>query len=469
MNQYNWEDHIRRTLHDHPSAVDGEALWQAIAPQLGRRRRKWMFFFYFSLALVLTGLAWLGLPQGAGQGRESAETMAPAMPEQSDEDKTAEKILTVPADPVLPARAQTMKDRDISSSRPPAIESQTRARAADLLPRASAGQSRPVSPKAFDILSSPSAAAAAAVDQYAIRESSPLIADGEETVRTFSPATAIPERLPLRTAISLGSAGPPASLPEPISESLIPPPLPAPGRPSWQPFLRLDGGLSRIFRTLQAADTSDYAYRDMRNTTEKPLEAISVSLNGGLEHRSGLFFRFGGQLTRIAERFEYRTTTEIVETDPDGIREIIIGPGGDTTFVTGPVDRIQRIDYFRRSYNDLYLLDIPLIAGYKIGNAPWFLAVEGGAILNLALEGKGTILGPDQKPADLAGGEEILRTSVGLSYHFGLGMAFQLTPQIQTSLSAAFRIFPQSFTREEYALRQKYNLVGLRLGLQYYF
>ncbi|RMG76527.1 MAG: PorT family protein [Bacteroidetes bacterium] len=214
-------------------------------------------------------------------------------------------------------------------------------------------------------------------------------------------------------------------------------------------------------RTLEARSPDHVGYLKARETTEKSRFAASGGLRLSILTKSGLAFRTGLIYSQISEKFDYHigNAQQITITPiqlPDGT--VIM----DTTIVFG--------DRFITTYNRLHLLDIPLIAGYELGYEKWTFSLNGGAFFNFLFRQKGKFLSPDLTPVSFSSGDAgaypAFRDHVGVSFFGSLSINYALTDKIKWVVEPQFRYFPQSFTRNDYLLDQRYLTAGVNLGLR---
>lgn len=235
--------------------------------------------------------------------------------------------------------------------------------------------------------------------------------------------------------------------------------------PRFQFGLEANVGIFSNNRSLENNGDTTGSLIALRQQSERNLETISGEVSAFLKHRSGVYGRLGLSYTQIAERLDIQSSR--IENDTiEGLEQIVINVGGDTTFVFGQVPITRTILYQKRTYNYYRLLDIPIGLGYEWKNGPWSIGVEGGAILNVRLSSEGEIRASSDAIVAL---DSISRTNLDLSYYLSLRASYEFRPNWSITLAPTFRYIPQAFTREEYPLEQRYNLLGGKLGIQYRF
>lgn len=241
-----------------------------------------------------------------------------------------------------------------------------------------------------------------------------------------------------------------------------------PRTPAFQFSLGLHGGASAALRNLNADEQSAQELLEIRERTEQSLEVLHAGVRLGVRHRSGFGLYSGVQWTRIAERMEFKD--ELVQLDSVyGIMALAVNPYGDTTALYGEVPHTTTTSINKRYYNYYQLIDVPVFVGYQQHVGSWVLGAEAGVFLNLRLRSSGQVLQTDFSGFDLAEAQpELLPNRIGLSYHLGLRASRELLPGLELSVSPQWRFLPNIST-DANPIRQRYNLFGLQLGLQYEF
>ncbi len=454
MSQQDFDRHLKTSLDRYPSELDTEALWNDLAPHLTprKKRRRFIFWWWTGAGLLLTLACWGGylvigyrndqvpsMPVKANQGSiQAADTRDEINPLSFDQPDKPEKGAVQPGTAVkkpetgessaLPPKDTEYAETNILS----AIEPDPKQGREGALPE----QNDAPLNNDFAIMNEP------ATDEQTIR-------------RAWEDMDLLPalrgQFLPDTLVLSLPVVLLP-STPDQVA--------------GWRRIFRVESGIGKTFKTLRQDSAS--VYLTTRRTTERPLEYISASLMGGMQHRSGWYFMTGVGYTRINERFEFQRRYTETETLPDGVTGITIGPGGDTTFTYGPLETIHSFFYRKRTYNSYTLIDLPLVAGFSLERDRLSLALEGGVVFNLRLKAQGEIFDRLDGYIRLED-SEYFRANAGLSYFGSLRLGYAVNCNLQVSVSPFFRGFSGSFTTDEIGMTQKYTLVGVNLGARWRF
>ena len=260
----------------------------------------------------------------------------------------------------------------------------------------------------------------------------------------------------------------------PPTETPAQPPVPAEEEDRRQPkysnfALGAYAGYSIISRDLSSTVDSLPAPEvlNLRRESEKLLEAQSYGLNAAFTHRSGFSLSVGGQYTLLTERYD-NNKTEMRIDSTEGVVQRIVDLNGDTTDIIGMIPQKTTITFEKQIYNRYRLLDIPVLIGYEGGRDAWKFGVQAGVIANLSLTTSGQVRNSRTEDLDIGARQnEIFKDKAGLSYYFGGVIRYEILENTELSLAPNVRIFSQSFTVDDYILRQKYTLLGLQLGLRY--
>ncbi|MBI1225063.1 MAG: hypothetical protein GC192_07470 [Bacteroidetes bacterium] len=229
----------------------------------------------------------------------------------------------------------------------------------------------------------------------------------------------------------------------------------------------LQGSLSFVQRKLELKDSLGLDLLPLRKKTERELEAFQVGLGIMLQHRSGLNLSTGLNYTQINERFQFNETILTVDSIYD-VKYLIINLNDDTVAIYGDVPLEKKTTYQKEYYNKYRMLDVPVLLGYRHEGHDFAVGVQAGVFVNLNLATKGQFLKSSNETVniDTAG---IFKPNVGLSYYFGLTAGYLINENLEVYASPFVRHFAKDFTKDNYALKQRYNLYGVNIGLWYQF
>jgi len=239
---------------------------------------------------------------------------------------------------------------------------------------------------------------------------------------------------------------------------------------SFEFKIGIQGGLNFATRNLESLNSAANDYASLRNETESPKIGFQFGLKTGLKHKSGLTFSTGFNYTEIREQFKFQGSTFDEVFVENGIIRYEIHINMDTIPIYGDFLQIQETIHNKDYENRYRLLEIPLLIGYQKDFDDWTLGVQAGIFANLSLQTSGMIFTPNSKFVILESeGEDYFKSKIGMNYYFGGEVKYLINDNIGLALLPHFRVFPKSFTNWEHGISQKYTLIGLNLGLDFRF
>lgn len=427
MDKQNIENHIKQQLSNHETPIDTTELWGSIQPKLKKKKRRGIFWLWWGLgALLLVGIStWILLadsrPKWFGQ---KVETKTLYKQEKQIGDKEIlkdeqingnEQIIELQSVAVSNEKAEILHQESVNHTNESILS---------YLPKLNI---RPINPE--------------------LPVNFPSLLNATESIETLLGELSYPTR----------------NISSPV---LMPKKMPT---IKW--MIGAESAIYRISKTLSVEDSLMKPYLNQRRQSEKPLEAFSVAVTTTLAHTSGLYFKSGLRYTRINERFQIQESREEIDFIPDGIREIIIDAAGDTTFIRGEVEVRRTFNYLKRTYNQYEMYSLPIQLGYSFRQGKWQFDLEGGIHLNLSTKYQGTIFSNSEGQEFLNledPPEPVFQKRLGLGYEAAMSAGYRFTDKWQLNFGGTILIYPKSFTLETYPVQQKYNLLGLRLGIQYF-
>ncbi len=205
------------------------------------------------------------------------------------------------------------------------------------------------------------------------------------------------------------------------------------------------------FRKLEAKTAAAEELLNSRNESEALLETIGGGLDVKVKHKSGFWIATGLEYRQLNERFSYFNQTKRL-------------------FSTDTSLTIQNRIVKKEIYNSLKLINIPLTVGYDLQMGEWGVFVETGLLINLSLRSEGVIMGENTEFIDLErGGGEVFSERIGLGYIIGVGVDRKIEDKWEVFLAPQMIVYPGSITKANYALKQKYWLINLKIGTRYHF
>lgn len=209
------------------------------------------------------------------------------------------------------------------------------------------------------------------------------------------------------------------------------------------------------------AEYNDYVWA--REASEKSVFAYSAAVRMSVVSGMGFVMRSGISYSQINEKFEHIDENyeriEIIKIT-NSLGEVI---GMDTVTEYG-----TRI---RTTHNRLQTLDLPLIVGYELYYEKFAFSINAGPYFNLSFRQKGSFLSPsDLQPISFSSndpnGIKAFKKQLGLGWYGSLGFKYSLDKKLSLLIEPYFKIYPESFTNENFAVRQRYFTTGLSLGIR---
>ncbi|MCB0608970.1 MAG: outer membrane beta-barrel protein [Lewinellaceae bacterium] len=413
-------------------------LWANIAREQKRRRKPLIWYWLSAGAAVMAGLmALIFFAQTSGPVELSAFAVPVEMAQPAAKHETTAAVeMPVPAEHAVPVA--------------PSVSAPT---AAPLPVRTVSDAGRPaIAP----ISSQPAAITLKAVE--------PATETQEAETTTVSARLPVSEELPAPGAKLLAYSSP--------APEFVQPEIPAgpvqrcarfkSGKPIW--FTEFTLAPTIAFRELNPVDPEFASYARGREETESSLFSFSAAGRISVVFPWGLSLRSGVQYTQINERFNYLSTNEQQTIITD-----IFGPNGqiirtDTTYINSAHQYTTR--------NQYHLVDIPVLVGYEFHTDNLTLAISGGPSFNMRLGKKGEFLSPvDQEPISFnenqPNGYRAFKDKVGIGWQGSLGLYYEMNSRLDLLFEPYFRLYPKSFTLDEYPVRQRYFMAGLGVGLRF--
>ncbi len=476
---YKWHNTV---LKKQTSEVDVDAIWASIESEVDvinaeRKRRRGFLFFLFGLCIMILGLGYmrlfapdLGTPNAHIAKTSYVNTTVPVkegtqidnhiMEEVQFENNTIANKASITQSPASKTHTSTFIPSEISSSskkfNDANIQKKTRKLSAPIAtPKVridnyvNNGLTNTVEPSLDKNTSTPSnylhqsyldenqedlkQGRLLAIDPIAVNYSITLLEEEEET---------------------------PPSAQEIIIAKQNP----------FQFSVQVYSGIGFVNRTLSVKEGQEAdEILLLRSATEKSLEVLNNGIKVGLTHKGGLNASIGFQYARVAERFQYdtrflqldSTANQVIGQSNNllGTRNTIIG--------YAPNNTIHDLEY--DFYNNYHFIEIPISLGFQKRVSSWDIGLRVSYIQNLSLRTKGRVLNSSFEVVNTTQENDLFRNSLNVSFEGGANVNYNFTPHIAVGLEAFYRYLPQSITKTEYALDQRYNWIGLNASLKYSF
>jgi len=464
------DKHINAKLGKYESAVDAEALWQAVRPP--RRRRP------FGLVLLLAAL----LVAGAGSGwwlRKQANpvsasgTLEQAVSFEPGTDNTsssatqtlAHKTSSAAAPnsvvPILDVPVSTQADKapvTNEDKRIPSSFSTSNTASANSAEQTFPSHASTFSKEAEGLPTTPGVAEAAHPDGVVSTEMPPVIAAPNSKLLHTSTVTLLPNLEFL--AVGQGV--------QPQLPNLVVAEMPSAPKQKMSPwFVQADAYYYKLSRDLTAPNDSVNLSRwaAARRGTETVLEATAAEITLGYHHKKGWQVRAGLGFTQLNTAFAYTATTTEVDSI-EGLQMLVFYPDNSVDSIYGSVARYQTTTYRNRTYNSIRQWELPVMGGYRFTQGKLNVLLEAGIRLQLQRKLEGDLLTPAEEILDWST-TNWYRTGFGYSLQGGVQLGYSVSPRVSLSLGASVRYAPQNYTRSTAPFAERYQMLGAQLGVQY--
>lgn len=208
------------------------------------------------------------------------------------------------------------------------------------------------------------------------------------------------------------------------------------------------------------SDTANSEYLQKRKATTRILFSYSAGFRYTKVFNNGMSFKTGINFSQINEKFSYMAANVVQN------RFIVNSFTGDTTgnyAVTGT--------QYKNVYNHYRTVDVPLLVGYEMGNGKLYTNVNAGAIINCYSWQKGEILDATGKPVNITTGSSNsvyeFRNNIGIGFMAEVSFYYKLNGRFHLLAEPYYRYNITPLSKDNTTLKQKYNTLGLRIGLRF--
>ncbi|MEM1328759.1 MAG: hypothetical protein AAGI23_22575 [Bacteroidota bacterium] len=202
-----------------------------------------------------------------------------------------------------------------------------------------------------------------------------------------------------------------------------------------------------------------------RQQYERPLESIEAGVLLNLALNEHFAFQFGIERQQLTERLIWEDATQRSFTIQSDSAYFYFDDQNQKQFVSGEFEAVETTTRLVRNYNRYTLYNLPMMLSYRNTAGKWGYSLHLGGTFNFHHAFEGRILENEnvltaQEVADL----NLYRSNLGWASQFGLGIDYLISSNSQLSLQLSHRYFLNSFTRDDVAYDQRYQLLGLQLG-----
>jgi hypothetical protein len=221
-------------------------------------------------------------------------------------------------------------------------------------------------------------------------------------------------------------------------------------------YFEFYAGPDYAFRSLH--DTGNSAYLQQRKQSTKFKSGFSAGVRYTKVFNNSMSVRGGINYSQINEKFTYNQGNIVQVT-------YILNANGDTVgsyTTTG--------SRFKTTINRYRSIDIPLVVGYELGNGKLHANINAGAIVNIYSWQKGDVLDASGKPVNITTGKSSspyqFKTNAGVGFIGAVSVYYKLNDKLHIMAEPYFRYNLSQMNKESITLKQKYQTVGLRLGIR---
>jgi len=221
-------------------------------------------------------------------------------------------------------------------------------------------------------------------------------------------------------------------------------------------YFEIYGGPDYAMRSI--TDTGNSAYLQKRKESTSFSSAFSAGLRYTRVFGNGMSFRTGINYSQINEKFKFAQGNIIQVV-------YVIDNNGDTTgsyTTTGT--------RYKTTYNKFRTIDLPILVGYELGNGRLHANINAGVVVNLYSWQNGDVLDTAYQPVSITTGKNTspyqFKTNVGIGFMGAVSVYYKITDRLHILAEPYYRYNFSPASKSDLTLKQKYNTMGLRLGLR---
>lgn len=475
MTRSTFEKYVSSKISQHPSSVDTDALWKAIAPEAPKRKRRgffWMYLTGFLIIGIVSGALWKSTtsttPQSAGLSDvNNPQTLGnPEVSFESeispDHHSSKEVSSSTPVDqPSLSNEYTRLNDTEKgkASNTTETDEKKDNSTEIELLLTdsrtyhdAPSSTPEPVAKNTY-------------TDTDVMRRESQSIDNANSSWIPLERLALVHVSIDETRANRAPTTVPPVS-PESFRQNqFLPNPLPS-SRHKIMYSISAYGGVSATTSMLTAKTSGSTEYLNLRNQTEKQLESIQFGFEVGADVYKGLTIKSGIELSRLARVFTFND--EIIVMDSVfGLKEIFVNnQTNDTINVYGQVPVITTTEYQKKTYNNISQIDIPIKIGYTFHSEKWRFGLDVGTLINVNTSYTGEIFSPNTDFYTLnSDPENWFKTNTGITFTAGVSVDYSLGSSLEIYLAPMYRS-ASVYSTDANPIKQAHARFGVNLGIR---
>ncbi len=235
-------------------------------------------------------------------------------------------------------------------------------------------------------------------------------------------------------------------------------PCPGGGNPAWnKQYIEVYGGPDYVFRQLHDSASSS-EYLNQRKQSTNFYYAYSAGISYTKVWENGLSCKVGLNYSRVTEKFDY-TQGNIIQII------YVTDANGDTIGNYQTTSARHKV-----TFNKYRTIDVPLMFGYETAKGNWTFNFSAGAIVNIHSWTRGELLDRSLQPINITSGDQSnpyqMRSNIGLGATASVSAYYRLNEQLKVFAAPYFRYNFSSMNSSELALQQRFQTMGIRLGLR---
>ncbi len=222
-------------------------------------------------------------------------------------------------------------------------------------------------------------------------------------------------------------------------------------------YLEFYAGPDYAIRSLR--DTGNSVYLQKRKESTKYKSAFSAGIRYTKVFNNSMSVRGGVNYSQINEKFTF-TQGNLVQIT------YIIDNNGDTvgSYTTTGTRYKTTINRYRS-------IDVPVVVGYEVGNGKLHANINAGVIVNIYSWQKGEVLDTANNPVNITTGKNPspyqFKTNAGVGFIGAVSVYYKLNDKLHLMAEPYFRYNFSPMNKETMTLKEKYQTIGLRLGLRF--
>jgi hypothetical protein len=236
---------------------------------------------------------------------------------------------------------------------------------------------------------------------------------------------------------------------------------------NWSLYVSPTVGVYYTDRNISPKNENATILKDLRNSSEKTLETVSIGLAFELKNRNNFFLTGGINFNQLTERFNYQSR-EFTTQDIEIITAINYLSNGQVEEVTGIYDQPQEIITTVEVYNTLRWTEFNVGGGYYFTKKRLDMGVSGGLLWAAMLNAEGKILDAENSIVEIESQNPgIYKNDLGLGAFANVEVRYTLRPRLRLSTQFGYKHMSGSFTEKSYPLEINYQWWGATVGLHY--